>query len=909
MIELGHLSITDGDSFNAARKKLLMLVGVLGYDAFAATRLTTIFSELCRPCLQSEAGARVRLGLENKDHDGLTMHFVLGAKAARQAAAAHFFDALRVEVESPGRWTLAAFKRLPEKAFTITDEAVADLRELLAQPSREELLRDLKRNNEQLDQAKRMADMANQTKSEFLANMSHEIRTPMNAILGLSHLALRTELTPKQLDYLKKIDISAKALLGIINDILDFSKIEAGKLAIEHVDFELEDTLQGVANLVTVKAEEKELELLFRVRSDVPRNLVGDPLRIGQILVNLCSNAVKFTAQGEIVVSVETIKHTSDAVHLRFSVRDTGIGLTPEQLGRLFKAFSQADTSTTRKFGGTGLGLTISKRLAELMGGEIGVASAYGQGSTFFFTVKLGVGAAGASQHCFDISDLAGKRVLVVDDNRTAREVCADMLHSLGMAVVPAKSGEEAVVLAEFPPGGKPFDVVILDYRMAGMDGIETGRRILENPRIYSKPELVMATAIGREEVLEQARKTGVKELLCKPLTPMALMAALLHVFGAVIENSTCQLPEEATLAGTRSIRGARILLTEDNEINQQIAMELLERAQMVVDVASNGRLALEAVANQDYDLVLMDIQMPEMDGLTAVSKIRALADPKYQTLPIVAMTAHAMEGDKEKSLAAGMNDHITKPINPAELYATLSAWIKPGVRQIVEPSVNAGEVPGHRVANDNDAGLPDEIPGVDIAGGLMRVGGNSKLYRKLLLKMRHGFPEIPRQIRTALTAGKHKDAEIAAHSVKGAAGNVGATHLQKAAGALETALREGRTDILETRLTAFETALRTFVAALEILGETQVQPRAAAAATEVLTVSTAHRQALDALHPLLKTRKPKPCAQAMAALRELAWPAPLRADVDSLELLVSKYKFTDALTLLESMTTQLPPA
>jgi len=751
---------------------------------------------------------------------------------------------------------------------------------------------------EDLEEARMAAEAATLAKSEFLANMSHEIRTPMNAILGLSHLALKTALTPKQLDYLKKIHLSAKSLLGIINDILDFSKIKAGKLSIERVDFSLETVLQNVSNLVSVAADEKELELLFKIGLEVPMDLVGDPLRIGQILINLCGNAVKFTQKGEIIVSVDLLDRPDDAALLRFAVSDSGIGLTPEQCGRLFQAFSQADASTTRKYGGTGLGLTISKKLSELMGGQIGVESVYGQGSVFFFTAQLGVGQAESAASDSELPALAGKRVLVVDDNAASRQALQNILQYLGMTVSLAASGAEGIQLAAEPPDGVPFDLVTMDYRMPKMDGVEASRGIWEHPKIDPKPAIVMATAVGREDVLTRLRENGLEWILSKPVTPAALKATFLAALGKTAAVASGRSPEDKALKATCNIRGARILLAEDNEINRQIACELLDQARMVVDTAENGRLALEAVQKVDYDLVFMDIQMPEMDGLTATRMIRALADPKFLKLPIVAMTAHAMEGDKEKSLRAGLSDHITKPLDPAELYRTLSAWIEPGERHLpllpdAPPATASGAIE-----------LPTEIPGLDVAAGLSRVGGNKKLYRKLLLKMRTEYPDLPTLIRTALAEGRNKDAEIAAHSVKGSAGNVGATDLPVVAGALESAIREGATDDFETRLVAFETALAAFTGALAVLGEDQ--SASASAANQGAADPEALMKALGELAEQLEKRKPKTSQEALENARALAWPDALHSDLAKLATLVAKYKFKEALAQIASMLEKL---
>ena len=475
-----------------------------------------------------------------------------------------------------------------------------------------------------LDEARSEAEDATKAKSEFLANMSHEIRTPMNAIMGMAHLAMKTDLTAKQYDYLKKVDISAKSLLGIINDILDFSKIEAGKMDMESVDFQLEDTLDNISTLVGIKTQEKGLELLFKTDPAVPRALVGDPLRLGQILINLSNNAVKFTDTGEIVVATELVKQDQAQVTLKFSVRDTGIGMTAEQAAKLFQPFAQADSSTTRKYGGTGLGLTISKRLAEMMGGKIWVESQAGQGSTFSFTADFGLGKEKAKKRFKPASELRGMPVLVVDDNATSRSILQEMLESFSFEVSLAASGKEGIAELENANEGKPFELVIMDWKMPGMDGIEASKRIKNHKGLSKIPPIILVTAYGREEVMQQAEQVGLDGFLIKPISPSMLFDAIMQAFGeAVPETSRVVRSHEQEAEALKHIQGARVLLVEDNEINQQVAREILEGAGLIVALATNGQEAVDAVKETNYDAVLMDVQMPVMDGYAATRRIR----------------------------------------------------------------------------------------------------------------------------------------------------------------------------------------------------------------------------------------------------------------------------------------------
>ncbi len=640
------------------------------------------------------------------------------------------------------------------------------------------------------------AEQANRAKSGFLSTISHEIRTPMNAILGMAYLALKTELTPKQHDYVTKILSSGESLLSIINDLLDFSKIEAGKLTMERIGFKLDNVMENVSVVLGQNAREKGLELLFSTAVDVPNHLYGDPLRLGQVLINLTGNAVKFTEKGEVVVSCRAVKNRKRRSELEFSVRDTGIGMTPEQKETLFSAFTQADSSITRKYGGTGLGLSISRRLIELMDGEIQVESEPGKGSTFTFTAWFGYAevAETPSVGTRVAPDLRGMRVLVVDDNETTRIILSEALKEMTFDVTTAPSAEDAMELLYGQ--GEPYRLVVMDWNMpGGINGVQATRKIKQGSGIKEVPTVVMVTASGREELREQAEEAGADAFILKPVNQSTLFDTLMDVFGYHGERGVpVDLAPSWVPTNGDILSGVRILLVEDNAINQQVAVELLEGAGASVTVADNGSqavsLLLDVAETPPPDIVLMDLQMPVMDGYEATRRIRQ--DPCFANLPIIAMTAHGLVEELEKCLVVGMRDHVTKPINPETLFATIRRWL-PGAGQ-------RGEVVNIPYMIDETEPLP-EVAGLDVDAGLARVRGNRGTYGRLLAQFRDDYSDAVAPIGKAVEEGEWGTAEQLAHTLKGVSGTIGAEAVYQAAAALEKAVRERAEDDLHPML------------------------------------------------------------------------------------------------------------
>jgi len=691
--------------------------------------------------------------------------------------------------------------------------AARDITELI---ENEEVLKDevIRANHLQLETEK-----ANAAKSEFLSNMSHEIRTPLNAIVGFTDLTLKTSLTPKQSNYLNKIKSSSGILLGIIGDILDLSKLEADKVELEIRPFEIEEMLRSVTTQIINICQEKELELLVSIAEDVPVSLMGDSLRLGQVLTNLTSNAVKFTDEGTVCIKVKLLKNGDSSALLQFSVSDTGIGLTEEKIENLFQPFYQAETSTTRKYGGTGLGLVISRKLVSLMGGEIWVESEKGKGSTFFFTARFDIAGEKRFSEFKNTFKKWNMKVLVVDDSRESREVIKSMLTSMSFDVTTCSSGEEAVTIIQKAADTIQYDLIIMDWKMPGMDGIEASRQIKRLGAPDDSPAIIMLTAYNNPQLQAEVKQLGLAALLSKPVTPSLLLNTIMQIFGKEeFEQTDTRMDEVIEPDYAEQLRGKRVLLVEDNEINQEVAQEILQGAGMTVVVAKNGKVATEMVNSGTYDIILMDVQMPVMNGYDATKVIRN--NPAFSKLPIIAMTANALKGEKGKCIQAGMNDYITKPIDTTLLFRTMRHWltVTQKSKPDKEPLGEFEQPPAKSKTLTTEDGAMPKLDGIDVQSALSRLGGNQKLYRKLLATFHKNHQNDIKTIRQTLDLGDIETAERMIHTIKGAAGNIGAQEVYTASAAFEAMTEDLTLEYMEPLLGQLEKSLELVFASIAFL-------------------------------------------------------------------------------------------
>ena len=786
-------------------------------------------------------------------------------------------------------WELASFSPVKNLVGEIT-HYVAVKEDISARKQKEAELR----------KTKEEAEIANQAKSNFLANMSHEIRTPLNAIIGMTYLALGTHLTVKQQDYLSKIDTSAQSLLSILNDILDFSKIEAGRMELEQTEFSLETLLHRVRDIFSIKIMEKGLQFHLNIAMDVPLRLIGDPLRLSQVLNNLIGNAIKFTELGKVSLFAELVEESEDAVQIMFSVHDTGIGLNQEQQNKLFQAFSQADTSTTRRYGGTGLGLAITKEIVSMMGGKIWVTSESGAGSKFTFTAVFGLVHGSLPESSKDI--LKNYRILVVEDEDQVRYMIKKLLSMNGLEVSLAHSTAEALRAMENQPHEHPFHGYIVDWNLnEKTDGIHLISRLKQHPMVGHKPKFILMSGYLNQEINQATDKGEIDGYLSKPITATTIMGVLKKVFSQETDkksNRISAVPQKTEIP--LSVKGARILLVEDNELNQQVASEILRNNGFDVIIAGDGQQAIDMLNEEVVDAVLMDIQMPVKDGYVSTEEIRR--DKRFKKLPIIAMSAFALSTDREKSINAGMNDHVSKPFQVDHLLATLIKWIEPRkskTKQLSNGSLLPARDIDQLIAAGRNLDFPNDIPCLHIQKAKQYVDGNAALYHELLASFYQSYSRATEEIETALSRGDKSLAHRLVHTIKSVAGTIGATDLQTTAGKMEIAFINEDDAAVRNYVKVFQNSLDIVLSGIQEFIEKTVEKQKG----EVETGDP--EELVELLYELeihVKKRGAQQCTKIIKEILSKSWPDDMDESVKVLSTLLEKFRFKEAQAQLGAM-------